>query len=109
MKIELDQDQENEFKAYLCELVKASFDGMHLEPESKPYLNRAGIARWLGVSPNTVDHWVTLGLPVANVDGFKLYGKASVKAWLAQHEQPKQAKQKRLSAGKVEKRPLTVL
>lgn len=109
MKIELDREQETEFKEYLCELVKASFDGMHLEPESKPYLNRAEMSRWLGVSPNTIDHWVSLGLPVANVDGFKLYGKASVKNWLAQHEQQSRAKQKRLKAGEVEKRPLTVL
>ena len=108
MKIELDREQETEFKEYLCELVKASFDGMHLEPESRPYLNRNQIAAFFGVSPNTIDIWVRAGAPVAVIEGRKFYGKESITNWLKQHEEPEESTKKTVSA-KFPSRPLTVL
>lgn len=108
MKIELDREQETEFKEYLCELVKASFDGMHLEPESRPYLNRNQIAAFFGVSPNTIDTWVRAGAPVAVIEGRKLYGKESITNWLKQHETPKESTKKTVS-GQSTKPTLTVL
>lgn len=108
MKIELDREQETEFKEYLCELVKASFDGIHLEPESRPYLNRNQIAAFFGVSPNTIDIWVRAGAPVAVIEGRKLYGKESITNWLKQHETPKESTKKTVS-GQPGKPTLTVL
>lgn len=93
----LDQDQEQEIKKYLFNLVKESFEGMHLEPESRPYLNRNQIAAFFGVSPNTIDIWVRAGAPVAVIEGRKFYGKErkeSLTNWLKQHEEPKESTKK---------------
>lgn len=108
MQIMLDQDQEQEIKKYLFNLVKESFEGMHLEPESRPYLNRNQIAAFFGVSPNTIDAWVRAGAPVAVIEGRKLYGKESITNWLKQHETPKESTKKTVSAD-FPVRPLTVL
>ncbi|MCT3469576.1 DNA-binding protein [Lactobacillus delbrueckii] len=108
MQIMLDQDQEQEIKKYLFNLVKESFEGMHLEPESRPYLNRNQIAAFFGVSPNTIDIWVRAGAPVAVIEGRKFYGKESLTNWLKQHEEPKESTKKTVS-GQTEKSTLTVL
>ena len=108
MQIMLDQDQEQEIKKYLFNLVKESFEGMHLEPESRPYLNRNQIAAFFGVSPNTIDIWVHAGAPVAIIEGRKLYGKESLTNWLKQHEEPKKSTKKTVS-GQSGKTTLTVL
>ena len=49
---------------------------------TRPYLNRKEIAEYLGVAPATINHWTSLGMPVAIIDGRKLYGKESVSNWL---------------------------
>lgn len=51
-----------------------------------PYLNRKEIAEYLGVAPATINHWTSLGMPVAIIDGRKLYGKESVSNWLKSKE-----------------------
>lgn len=108
MQITLDSDQEQEIKSYLLNLVKQSFEGMHLEPESRPYLNRNQIAAFFGVSPNTIDAWVRAGAPVAVIEGRKLYGKESITNWLKQHEEPEESTKKTVS-GQPGKPTLTVL
>lgn len=108
MQITLDSDQEQEIKKYLFNLVKESFEGMHLEPESRPYLNRNQIAAFFGVSPNTIDIWVRAGAPVAVIEGRKLYGKESLTNWLKQHEEPEESTKKTVS-GQPGKSTLTVL
>lgn len=54
--------------------------------DSRPYLNRTDMAKYLGVSQSTVSAWVAIGLPVAVIDGRKLYGKKTVNQWLKEHE-----------------------
>lgn len=108
MQITLDSDQEQEIKSYLFNLVKQSFEGMHLEPESRPYLNRNQIAAFFGVSPNTIDAWVRAGAPVAVIEGRKFYGKESITNWLKQHEKPEESTKKTVS-GQSTKPALTVL
>lgn len=111
MQITLDSDQEQEIKNYLFNLVKESFEGMHLEPESKPYLNRRQIAVFFGVSPTTIDIWVRLGAPVAVIEGRKLYGKESLTNWLKEHEEHEEPKKstKKTVSGQSTKPALTVL
>ena len=53
---------------------------------TRPYLNRKEIAEYLGVAPATINHWASLGMPVAIIDGRKLYGKESVSNWLKSKE-----------------------
>lgn len=54
--------------------------------DSRPYLNRTDMAKYLGVSQSTVSAWVAIGLSVAIIDGRKLYGKKTVTQWLKEHE-----------------------
>lgn len=51
-----------------------------------PYLNRVEIAKYFGVAPSTISYWATLGMPVAVIDGRKLYGKQSITDWLKSKE-----------------------
>ena len=53
---------------------------------TRHYLNRKEIAEYLGVAPATINHWTSLGMPVAIIDGRKLYGKESVSNWLKSKE-----------------------
>lgn len=61
--------------------------------DTRPYVNRREIARYLGVAESTVRKWVLLGMPVAVIDGRKFYGKQSVMQWLKAHEMPPQRTQ----------------
>lgn len=54
--------------------------------DSRPYLNRKEIAKYLGVAQSTVGVWVKQGMPFAVIDGRKLYGKQTVNQWLKDHE-----------------------
>ena len=52
----------------------------------RQYLNRRDIAKYFGVAESTISYWASLGMPVAVVDGRKLYGKQSITQWLKSHE-----------------------
>ena len=54
--------------------------------DSRPYLNRKEMAKYLGVAQSTVGVWVKQGMPFAVIDGRKLYGKQTVNQWLKDHE-----------------------
>lgn len=56
---------------------------------SRPYLNRRDAAKYFGVADSTISYWATLGMPVARIDGRKLYGKESITEWLKSKEQTK--------------------
>ena len=59
------------------------------------YLNRRDIAKYFGVSESTISYWASLGMPVAVVDGRKLYGKQSITQWLKSHETRSQEQTKK--------------
>lgn len=93
MEFKLDQQQETEIKTYVLNVVKDAIK--QATTTSKPYLNRKEIAKYFGVADSTITYWASLGMPVANIDGRKLYGKASITAWLASHEMPSQKQNKK--------------
>ena len=62
---------------------------------SKPYLNRKEIAKYFGVAESTITYWASLGMPVAVIDGRKLYGKQSITNLLKSHEMPSQRQNKK--------------
>lgn len=55
----------------------------------KPYLNSREIAKYFGVADSTISYWASLGMPVAVIDGRKMYGKESITNWLKSKEQTK--------------------
>lgn len=93
MEFKLDQQQENEIKTYVTGVVKDAIK--QATTTSKPYLNRKEISKYFGVAESTITYWASLGMPVANIDGRKLYGKQSITEWLKSHEMPSQRQNKK--------------
>lgn len=86
MEFKLDESQETEIKTFVMGVVKDAIK--QAATTSKPYLNRKEIAKYFGVADSTITYWASLGMPVANIDGRKLYGKQSITNWLKDHEMP---------------------
>lgn len=75
--------EESEIKTTIVKTIKDTLT------RPKPYLNRREIAKYFGVADSTISYWATLGMPVAVIDGRKLYGKESITNWLKSKEQTK--------------------
>lgn len=54
--------------------------------QAKPYLNLKDFMAWTGFTAPTIRKFVENGLPVANVNGQKLYGKEDYIQWLKSRE-----------------------
>lgn len=89
MEINLDKKQIAEIKQLVFSVV---IDSIKQIEQPKPYLNRKDIAKYFGVSESTIRHWASLGMPVANIDGRKMYGKKSITDWIRSYEKPEQTK-----------------
>ena len=85
MDIKLDAEQEKDLSNHIINLVKTSVKEA-VGNQEKPYLNRKEIAKYFGVADSTISYWATLGMPVAVIDGRKLYGKQSITNWLKSKE-----------------------
>ena len=85
MEIKLDASQEKDLSNHIINLVKTSVKEA-VDNQEKPYLNRKEIAKYFGVADGTISYWATLGMPVAIIDGRKLYGKQSITNWLKSKE-----------------------
>ena len=83
MKISLDDDQVAQIKTLIFSTIQK---GIQQAVNTRPYLNRKDIAKYFGVAESTITYWASLGMPVAVVDGRKLYGKQSITQWLKAHE-----------------------
>ena len=99
MQVTLDDKQTAEIKTLVFSIVK---DGIQQVTNTRPYLNRKDIAKYFGVAESTITFWASLGMPVAVIDGRKLYGKQSITAWLKAHEMLSQ------KAIEQTKKPLTI-
>ena len=92
MKLILDPEQRQEIQSIVVQAVN---DGIKRAANIKPYLNRKEVAKYFGVAESTISYWATLGMPVANIDGRKLYGKQSITQWLKSKEEPKPEQNKK--------------
>ena len=91
MQVTLDDEQTAEIKAFIFSTIQ---DSIKQATNNRPYLNRKDIAKYFGVAESTITYWASLGMPVAVIDGRKLYGKQSITQWLKDHEMPSQKAQK---------------
>lgn len=55
--------------------------------KSRPYLKLKDFVEWTGFTAPTIRKFVANGLPVADVNGQKLYGKEEYIQWLKSREQ----------------------
>ena len=83
MQFVLDDAQIAEIRKVVFSVVE---DSVREVENQHPYLNRKGIAKYFGVAESTISYWASLGMPVAVVDGRKLYGKQSITQWIKSHE-----------------------
>ena len=90
MQVTLDDKQKAEIKALIFSTVK---EGIQQAVNTRPYLNRKDVAKYFGVAESTITYWASLGMPVAIIDGRKLYGKQSITQSLKDHELPSQKAQ----------------
>lgn len=86
MDFKLDQTDQQQIKTMIFSTIQDAIN--ELGSSSHPYLNRKEIAKYFGVADSTISYWASLGMPVAVIDGRKLYGKQSITQWLKDHEQP---------------------
>lgn len=84
MEIKLDDQQQTEIKTTVVNLLNDAIK--QVRDNERPYLTRKEAAKYFGVAPSTLSYWAGLGMPVAIVDGRKLYGKQSITNWLKEHE-----------------------
>ena len=91
MQFVLDDEQITEIRKAVFAVVQ---DSIKQVENQRPYLNRKDIAKYFGVAESTITYWASLGMPVAVVDGRKLYGKKSITQWLKAHEMPSQKAQR---------------
>ena len=75
--------EDKEIKTVIVNTIKETLS------KPKPYLNRREIAKYFGVADSTISYWASLGMPVAVIDGRKMYGKESITNWLKSKEQTK--------------------
>ncbi len=92
MQISLDDEQITQIKTLIFSTVK---DSIQQVTNTRPYLNRKDIAKYFGVAESTITYWASLGMPVAVIDGRKLYGKQSITQWLKAHETRLQGQEKK--------------
>ena len=91
MQFVLDDEQITEIRKAVFAVVQ---DSIKQVENQRPYLNRKDIAKYFGVAESTISYWASLGMPVAVVDGRKLYGKQSITQWLKAHETRLQEQEK---------------
>ena len=85
MEFSLDKEEQQELKMMILSTIQ---NALKKTDNGRPYLNRKEIAKYFGVAESTIGYWASLGMPVAVIDGRKLYGKQSITQWLKDHEKP---------------------
>lgn len=86
-QIVLDEQQRKELSSNVYNILRDAIKQAKKEEQcAKPYLNKKEMAKWLGVSTDTLYKFIKNGLPVTNIDGMQLIGKETVIEFLKQHE-----------------------
>lgn len=87
-QIVLDEQQRKELSNDIYTTVKDAIRQAREEEQcAKPYLNKKEMAKWLGVSTDTIYKLIKRGLPVTKIDGMQLIGKEAMINFLKQHEE----------------------
>lgn len=87
MEFKLDDQQKHEMTETMVDLLNDAIK--RVRDKERPYLNKTEASKYFDVAPATLSKWASLGMPVANIDGYKLYGKESITNWLKSKEQTK--------------------
>lgn len=87
IKVLLTDEQQKELNSVVYDtLTGAIHKARKEEQHAEPYLNKKDMCDWLKISMGTLNKFIRLGLPVADIDGTKLIGKETALQFLKNHE-----------------------
>lgn len=87
MQVTLPQEQTQEIQQMIATLIKDEIH--HFKEEigaDSPFLNKKQTCNYLGVSNNTLDIWIAMGLPYIRIGKSIRFNKESINQWMTRLE-----------------------
>lgn len=87
MQVTLPQEQTQEIQQMIATLLKNEIH--HFKEEigaDSPFLNKKQTCNYLGVSNNTLDIWIAMGLPYIRIGKSIRFNKESIIQWMTRLE-----------------------
>lgn len=87
IQVMLTSEQSASLKEYIYNITKESIEEVKREAGlDKPFLKQNAMAKYLGISVNTLKKLETYGLKSVTIDGLKLYSKEEAVKFLLQYQ-----------------------
>lgn len=87
MKVMLLDEQIKEIQLLLTELIKTELNNqLRNNKLDSPYLNKKQTCDYLGISNNTLDTWITKGLPTIKIGKTVRFDKHEIHKWIKRLE-----------------------
>jgi len=87
MLVQLPEEQTQEIQQMIATLIK---DEIHHFKEDigvdSPFLNKKQTCNYLGISNNTLDIWIAMGLPYIRIGKSIRFNKDSINQWMTRLE-----------------------
>jgi len=86
MQVILPDEQVKEIQLLVSNVIKSEIQQFKTDIGlEKPYLNKLQTCQYLGISNNTLDSWIKLGLPVIKIGKTIRFDKNAINSWLQSH------------------------
>ncbi|MCK1167683.1 helix-turn-helix domain-containing protein [Streptococcus uberis] len=86
MQVILPDEQVKEIQLLVSNVIKSEIQQFKTDIGlDKPYLNKLQTCQYLGISNNTLDSWIKLGLPVIKIGKTIRFDKNAINSWLQNH------------------------
>ncbi|HEO0422884.1 TPA: helix-turn-helix domain-containing protein [Streptococcus agalactiae] len=83
MQVILPDEQVKEIQLLVSNVIKSEIQQFKTDIGlEKPYLNKLQTCQYLGISNNTLDSWIKLGLPVIKIGKTIRFDKNAINSWL---------------------------
>lgn len=88
MQVILAEEQTLEIQHIIGELIKSEVKNAResVGADSLAFLNKRQACDYLGISNNTLDLWISMGLPYIKIGKYIRFNKESVNHWMARLE-----------------------
>ncbi|HEX0027651.1 helix-turn-helix transcriptional regulator [Streptococcus pyogenes] len=87
MQVILPEEQTKEIQLMISELIKSEVkNARESVGADSPFLNKKQTCGYLGISNNTLDLWISIGLPYIKIGKSIRFNKDSVNQWMARLE-----------------------
>lgn len=87
IQVTLSDEQSASLKQYIFSITKDSIEeAKRVAGLDKPFLKQNEMAKYLGISVNTLKKLERIGLKSITIDGLKLYSKEEAASFLLQHQ-----------------------